>query len=286
VNDGYIYLHRRLFESRLWSMPPDVLRLGVYLMLEAHYEAKPIKLPDVLIQRGEVVTSLSDIAKGCRWYENRKARAWSRQKVSRMLDQLVAVGFCRYKSDSYGTHIRLCNYEDFQRRPARKSDSHGTPMEHPRDTPETVKGARVPEKEEKEERREEPPAPKGSDAHNKAVKEAEIPPELAALPTFLDNWQMYCDERRNNRKYMSANAVRLNLAKLLKFPNGAVAALEDAVSGGYQGVFPKHAPAQGVYPPLPPPTSDRVEIGNTRDGKPFYRLKQGGQPCHSDGLVM
>lgn len=126
---GYIKLYRRLFDSTLWSLPPDELRLAVYLLLRARHSTNPKKLPGVEVKRGEIITSLMDIAEACEWHENRRAHRWSKQKVARMLKALSEIGFLTHKSDTYGTHLSLCNYDTYQGGVSDNADAGGTPAD-------------------------------------------------------------------------------------------------------------------------------------------------------------
>lgn len=159
MSNGWIALHRQLFDSTLWSLPPDTTRLAIYLLLQARWAKDPKKLPDCLIKHGELVTSLADIARGCEWYENRQLRRWSRQKVMRMLSTLVGIEFCTLKSDTYGTHVSICNYAQYQQVAAANSDSSGTPMEHPWNTRVHIEQGEQGEQKEKEDSAEPEAAP-------------------------------------------------------------------------------------------------------------------------------
>ena len=125
IKNGYILLSRLLLDSQVWMLGNECLRLAVYLLLTARHNREPKKFPGFTVKRGELVTSLSDIADGCQWYENRKVRQWSRQKVSRLLERLTSIGFCKHISDSYGTHLSICNYEHYQEAANYKSDKLG-----------------------------------------------------------------------------------------------------------------------------------------------------------------
>jgi hypothetical protein len=126
IKGGYVVLARTSLDSKLWQCGPDAVRLAVYLILQARYKIEPKKYPGFVIGRGEVLTSLSLIADDCSWFENRRVHKWSRGKVSRMLEALINIGFCESKSDTYGTHLKICNYELYQNLDNYKSDSNGT----------------------------------------------------------------------------------------------------------------------------------------------------------------
>ena len=132
MNDGWIKLHRALLDSSVWDLGPDITRLVNYLLLKAKSSAKAKKFFGTTVKRGEVITSLADIASDCSWYENRKRREWSRQKVMRMLDRLQEIEFCNLISDTFGTHISICNYNDYQLNGKDNSDNSGTTVEQQR----------------------------------------------------------------------------------------------------------------------------------------------------------
>jgi hypothetical protein len=83
--------------------------------------------------------------------------------------------------------------------------------------------------------------------HDDAVAAAAIPTKLDT-PEFRQQWQRWCDKRREMGKYHTATSVQASLEKLLAYPvEAATQALLDAASAGYQGVFPK-ATASGAAP--------------------------------------
>ena len=115
IPDGYVLLARRLKDSKLWQCPPDTMRVAMYLLHEARWKAEPKQYPpDLNVHRGQVLTSLRDIAEECSWWENRKVRKYSAQKIKRIIDTLCEIGFCKRISDTFGTHLSICNYETYQ----------------------------------------------------------------------------------------------------------------------------------------------------------------------------
>lgn len=84
------------------------------------------------------MTSYRDIAIACSWWENRKLRKYSPQKVKRIIDTLCEIEFCKRISDTYGTHLTICSYELYQNPDNYKSDTYGTTMEQHRDNYGTI----------------------------------------------------------------------------------------------------------------------------------------------------
>ena len=132
IPGGYVLLARVTLDSRVWTLGPDVGRLAEWMIITARHSHEPKRYVGFDVARGELITSLADIAEACAWMENRKERQWTRQKVMRLLAKLCDAEFCLKISDTYGTHLRVCNYERYQLPDAYKSDSNGTPPEQQR----------------------------------------------------------------------------------------------------------------------------------------------------------
>jgi len=180
LTTGYALFARAVYDSRLWQCPPDVWKLATHLILSARHKHEPKKFPGFEIKRGELVTSLSDIADACQWYENRKVRKWSRQKVSRMLEQLKEIGFLTDKSDTYGTHLSICNYESYQTPDNYKSDNFETTVEQPCNNSETAPGTNKNAK------------------NGDNVKNEKKSGEKKFVPPSIEEVRQYCQERKNN----------------------------------------------------------------------------------------
>jgi len=99
--------------------------------MEARHDKKPKKYPGFQVKRGELVTSLSIISQNNEYFRH-TVKKWSRQKVSRMLEKLSEEGRIEILSDTYGTHIKITNYETYQDPGLYVSDSNGTVAEQKR----------------------------------------------------------------------------------------------------------------------------------------------------------
>jgi hypothetical protein len=133
--NGYVLYARAMLDSTLWGAGPDALRVGTWLIMQARYNQTPKKYPGVTVERGDVLTSLSHIAAGCSWFENRAVREYSRAKVARIIDTLCSIGFCIRTSDTYGTHITICKYDYYQNPANYNSNSDDTTVIQQRTTP-------------------------------------------------------------------------------------------------------------------------------------------------------
>ncbi len=123
---SYFIVTRKLFESAIWRDSPHVLKLFLYLIGMARHNKKPKKFDGFVVKRGELVTSLSNIAEDNEYTNGRWVQKWSRQKVSRMLKKLTDEGYISLLADTYGTHIKVINYDTYQNPKTYKR----TTMEH------------------------------------------------------------------------------------------------------------------------------------------------------------
>jgi len=135
IKNGYIILARIIRESAIWQDSPDLFKLFLYLLIVAHHDKKPKRFNNFEIKRGELITSLSIIAEDNQYYEQKAIRRWSRQKVARMLRKLKEQERIELITDTYGTHISICNYDLYQNPRAYKADNSGTVADNSGTTP-------------------------------------------------------------------------------------------------------------------------------------------------------
>lgn len=113
IPNGYILIARIIQESAIWKENPHTLKLFIYLVMQARHKLEPKKYPGFEVKRGELITSLSQLSDNNEFMD-KTMRKWSRMKVSRMLQKLHNGGYINILSDTYGTHIKIVNYDDYQ----------------------------------------------------------------------------------------------------------------------------------------------------------------------------
>ena len=114
IPGGYFIISKLIFGSKIWSDDVHLLKLFVWLIGRAHHEDEPKYYPHATVNRGEVLTSLEHISEQNEYSENNTIKRWSRMKVSRMLAKLEEQGYIIRACDTYGTHVKVCNYEKYQ----------------------------------------------------------------------------------------------------------------------------------------------------------------------------
>lgn len=164
---GYFILSRQIFESAIWRDDSNILKLFIYLIGKARHSSDPKKYNGFKICRGELVTSLSQIAENNEYIANGRLKVWSRSKVSRMLSTLKEHKYIDILSDTYGTHISICNYSTYQDVSSYKSNTSATPLQRACNGDETQMGTNNNGKNVKNEK-ENPPNPQGDVVGEKA----------------------------------------------------------------------------------------------------------------------
>ena len=127
----YFLITRKLFESAIWRDDPHLLKLFIYLIGMARHQREPKKFPGFEIGRGELVTSLAQIADDCEYKEGKAVRRWGRMKVSRLLHQLNSYGYIELLRYTYGTCVKICNYDKYQSQDTYKKGDSVTMMLRP-----------------------------------------------------------------------------------------------------------------------------------------------------------
>lgn len=110
----YFLITRNLFDSPIWRENPHVLKLFIFLVGMARHDVKPKRFNGFEIKRGEILTSLSDISENNEYTVRGRIKKWSRQRVSRMLKKLTDHKYITLLADTYGTHIKVINYNTYQ----------------------------------------------------------------------------------------------------------------------------------------------------------------------------
>lgn len=112
--DGYFWVHRRIFKHKLFEGEPYTRR-EAWLWLIAEASVRPRRVPvgtaEILLQRGQLVASLSYMA---------EAWGWPRAKAQRFVNKLRGEGMIEADtprdtgSDTPPRRITICKYEIFQ----------------------------------------------------------------------------------------------------------------------------------------------------------------------------
>lgn len=103
---GWIKIHRDLKDHWIFANA-EYLKAWIQLLMMANHKTKKWLVQDqmVLIKRGELITSLAELAK--QW-------GWSRGKVRRYITMLENDTMVVRKSTHLWTHLTICNYATYQ----------------------------------------------------------------------------------------------------------------------------------------------------------------------------
>ena len=110
MGEGFFKIDRQLFDSWIWKQngePFDILHAWIYLIGMANYKTSKRYYRGQFqsCERGQLVTSISKLAKDWGWSEN---------KVRRFLRTLERDSMVRVNSTTSGTTITIENYAKFQ----------------------------------------------------------------------------------------------------------------------------------------------------------------------------
>lgn len=106
---GYILLHRQIWDNKIWKdkEPFDKRSAWIDLLMMANHADNDmiVGMKNVTVKRGEIHTSISNLAKRWRWSDN---------KVKRFLHLLSEQEMVHTSGLPYGTRVTIVKYEVFQ----------------------------------------------------------------------------------------------------------------------------------------------------------------------------
>lgn len=114
--NGYILLHRQIWENDIWQEKEPFDKRSAWidlLMMTNYYDCKSVKGMSVVnVKRGQLLTSYNHLAE--RWH-------WSKSKVFRYMKQLAKRGMIDLRNvnetesgTTNGTLVTIVKYSDFQ----------------------------------------------------------------------------------------------------------------------------------------------------------------------------
>lgn len=115
---GWITIHRQIQDHWIWQ-DPEKLRAWLDLILMANHEKAEVGLREgmVIVNRGQLITSIGKLAE--RW-------KWSKDRVRRFLKVLSDTNMIVRKSDTHKTTITIVNYDKFQDKPTTNKTTNKT----------------------------------------------------------------------------------------------------------------------------------------------------------------
>jgi hypothetical protein len=139
IASGWIKLHRSIFNSSLWMMRPEDLKVAIALIAQANTKDKEFFLKwerkRIMVRRGEYITSYSHLAGLC---------GLSVQNVRTSIKNLTQDGFIEIVKPNttltkhvkfHFTHIRICKYETYQKNVRdEESENSGLLTQHQHNT--------------------------------------------------------------------------------------------------------------------------------------------------------
>ena len=234
---GWIKVDRGIMDNTLWksTSPFDVRSAWIDLLLMANFTDGEMHSRGRVqkIKRGQLHTSVIELAN--RW-------RWSPNKVRRYLSLLEAEGMITQNGAPNGTTLTLVKYEVYQGGGQTDETPNGTPNESSNGTTdestdgtsnESSNGTRYKkDKNDKEELK------KDKKANKEKNNRVFFPNDEKLNSAFAD----YVDTRKKIKSPMTDKAVDLAISKLMKLSNGdndtAIEILNNSIVNGWKGLYP------------------------------------------------
>ena len=198
---GWIKLHRSTLKWE-WYNDINTTRLFLHLLLKANYEPKEWR--GVIIEPGQLVTSLSKIS---------AETGLSMRQARRSLKGIQTTRNVTIKTTNKYSIITICNWKSFQ--------DDDTQSDTQTVTQTTRKGATTKEERKKEYK---PPTP--------------LPDWVP-----LQDWNDWIAQRKKKPSARAIDLALAALDKFRKDGFTAEEVLQHCIMNGYQGIFPPSAPA-------------------------------------------
>lgn len=225
---GFIKLHRRLLEWE-WYSDINTTRVFIHLLVSANYENK--KWRGIDISRGQLITSLANLA---------KSTTLSLQQTRTALTKLKSTHEITVRATKLHTFVTLTNYNLYQDRIIESNTPTNTPLnisvtdEQHRSNIEATTT-----KEEKNIRSKEV----------KKIKE-DLLIELENLGVDAETWNGFVETRNLKKKPLTDKALKLIMNKLNKFEITTIGfaklSLENAIEGSWTTI---HEPKTNTNKP-------------------------------------
>jgi len=82
MNNGFILISRKIFNSDIWSKPPLYLKVWLYLLGRAQYQQYKG------LQRGQLITSIPEIQEACTYFAGYRKEKPTKKKIADILSYL------------------------------------------------------------------------------------------------------------------------------------------------------------------------------------------------------
>jgi hypothetical protein len=276
ISDGYILLARVLEKSEIMSMPLPYRWTWITILMRANHSAKR---PSDRLDRGQLLTTLADLADACSWQVGHRKMGPSRRDTWRACEWLRERKMITTAKTTCGLVVTICNYDKYQT-PGNYERDNERPTNATRTRQERDKNDNTIDKNGKngrmEERQQHPAAandaaagvglPAKSVLPKPKPETAEIPPSLQAVPEFTQVWAEWIRDRAERKKPLTHRAATLQLRQLVEWgPMYAVEVVRTSMANQWQGLFPPkggngRSPPAAQTKPLTLADVPRVEI--------------------------
>jgi hypothetical protein len=218
LQKGWIKLYRSLQDHWLSPRKPySEFEAWIWILFNANYKETSIRNGSeiIIVQRGDICRSLDTFAKEWGWHKSKARRFLSALQKDKIIDQ---------KPTQFATHLTILKYNIYND----ELTQQPTQLRHSCDTVAT------PSKESKKEIKEE----KNTEGSRKfKFSFPDRLPENLNNPEFIENYQIWLDDRKARNKKVTDVAANQQLEMLSKQAD-AIACIKQSIRNGWTGIFP------------------------------------------------
>ncbi|MET3659625.1 hypothetical protein [Sporosarcina psychrophila] len=110
---GAFQTSRQIFDNPIWQDVPK-FRIFFFIVGNAVFSKKGVRIGDVVIQRGQFLRSLRNLSEDLQYIENRKIKKYSISTISRKISSLVDEERLKIEETELGTLFTIINYDRYQ----------------------------------------------------------------------------------------------------------------------------------------------------------------------------
>ena len=211
LRSGFTKAYRKEILSDIWRMPPLYQRVFFYLRQTACWEQdffptrKGFK---IALNPGQVITSLSNIAKGVSWTEFGVKKVPNKKTIKDILTWLEGNAMVTAFSNRHGTFIIITNWDTYNP-PIYKEV---TPNKHEEVTPKKRSLDTLKETKELKNLKDNPPNPPGRTTTTKKIKEIkELKNKIKLSPNIQTSFDIFYKQYPKKKSKGQAEKTWINL---------------------------------------------------------------------------
>jgi len=112
IKKGYIIVARKLWDSNIKHKPPHFRELWIWLLGKVNH--KDNYCDNILIKRGQTLTSIKEIQEELSWYVGYRKQKYKKYQIAKGIRRLCEENMIVTTKATRGLFITVCNYDYYQ----------------------------------------------------------------------------------------------------------------------------------------------------------------------------